>query len=154
MFNVPTISLAEARDVAEACLAKAQAEGAVIAVAVVDSAARPILLLCTDGVIPVAGEAALAKARTAVIMRRPTEALELARRDRPLGTSIFGVYEVEGGVPLFVGADTGLGGVCAGGFAIAGSPVEIPLILDAGIAAWAAALEKEGLYGTPGMDTH
>jgi glc operon protein GlcG len=137
MLNRPCLSLQEAKTLAEACLDVAQARGAVIAIAIVDEAARTILLHCLDGAIPVASEAAIAKARTAVMMRRSTAVLEQARSERPLGTSIFGVYEVEGGIPLFVEADTSLGGQCCGGIGIAGSGVAISEILGAGLATWA-----------------
>ena len=135
MLTNPTISFAEAKLIAERCIAVGQANGAAIAVAIVDQAARPILLYCLDGAIPVAAEAALVKARTAVFMRESTAHIEQRRRERPIDTSVFKVFEVEGGEPFFVGENTSITGQCCGGIGVAGA-FNISEVISAGMAAW------------------
>lgn len=66
------LTLACAQAVAAAAISSAQERQMQIAIAVVDVGGWPVLQLRMDGAFPASVDAALAKARTAALYRRPT----------------------------------------------------------------------------------
>jgi len=67
-----TLTLAQAEAVAVAVRAAAREKGFELALAIVDTGGWPQLQLRMDGAFPAAVDAALAKARTAALFRRPS----------------------------------------------------------------------------------
>jgi uncharacterized protein GlcG (DUF336 family) len=97
----PVLTLAVARQVAAAAEAEAVARGWTVVIAVVDAAARLVLLQRLDGTMPASIDLAIAKAVSAATFRRPTKAFEEALvggRQAILGLA--GAVPVAGGVPL------------------------------------------------------
>jgi glc operon protein GlcG len=101
MINRKTLSLDEAKKVAAASSAKARAENWTVVIAVLDAGGHLIYLERADGTQLGSVEVAQAKARTALLFKRPTKALEegvLGGRVHMM--SLPGVTAVEGGLPL------------------------------------------------------
>jgi uncharacterized protein GlcG (DUF336 family) len=101
MITRKTLSLAEARRVAAAASAKAQAENWNVVIAILDVGGHLIYLERADGTQLGSVLVAQEKARTALLFRRPTKALEegvLGGRVHMM--SLPGVTAVEGGLPL------------------------------------------------------
>jgi glc operon protein GlcG len=101
MLTRKTLSLADARKIAEAASRKAQAEGWTVVIAIFDNGGNLIYLERADGTQLGSIEVAQAKGRTALMFKRPTKAME----DMVLGgkvhmTTLPGVVPVEGGLPL------------------------------------------------------
>jgi len=101
MLTRKTLSLADARKIAEAASRKAQSEGWTVVIAIFDNGGNLIYLERADGTQLGSIEVAQAKGRTALMFKRPTKALE----DVVLGgkihmTTLPGVVPVEGGLPL------------------------------------------------------
>jgi uncharacterized protein GlcG (DUF336 family) len=111
--NVPAITLAGARALAEAGEAEARRRGWTVAIAVVDPAGGLVLFHCMDGTQPASQDIAVAKARTAARFKRPTKAIEDAiagGRHALLGVEW--ALPLEGGVPITIdGAIVGAVGV-------------------------------------------
>lgn len=116
MQTIPSIGLAEARQIASAARTKAVAEGWNVVIAVVDAAGHLILLERADDTQLGSIQVAQDKARTALMFRRPSKALEDAvNGERPNMAELTGALPIEGGLPLtvngaFVGA-IGISGV-------------------------------------------
>jgi uncharacterized protein GlcG (DUF336 family) len=72
---MPELTLALARRAADAALQRAAELGVSLAVAVVDGAGHPVVVVRMDGAIFLAPELALKKAFTAAAFRRPTSAI-------------------------------------------------------------------------------
>lgn len=104
----PVLTLAAARQVAEAAQAKAQASGWPCVIAVADNAGLPILLIRMDNAaVPAGVELAPGKARTAALFRRPSGALEDAvNGQRPAAITARGFVLMRGGLPLVVNGQT------------------------------------------------
>ncbi|MFM1887419.1 MAG: hypothetical protein RL026_2576 [Pseudomonadota bacterium] len=101
MLNRKTLSLAEAKRVAAAASAKAQAEGWNVVIAIHDVGGHLIYLERADGTQLGSVHVAQEKARTALLFKRPTKVME----DTVLGGKIHmmslpGATAVEGGLPL------------------------------------------------------
>ena len=101
MLTRKTLSLADARSIAAAASARAVAEGWTGVIAVLDSGGHLIYLERADGTQLGSIVVAQEKARTALLFKRPTKALE----DGVLGGRVHmmalpGVIPVEGGLPL------------------------------------------------------
>lgn len=98
----PVLTLAAARQVANAAEAKAKAAGWPCVISVVDSAGLPIMLLRMDNAaVPAGVELAPGKARTAALFRRPSGALEDAiNGKRPAAGTARGFVMMRGGVPI------------------------------------------------------
>jgi uncharacterized protein GlcG (DUF336 family) len=98
-----TLSLVDAKRVAAAASAKAQAEGWNVVIAIHDGGGHLIYLERADGTQLGSVVVAQEKSRTALLFKRPTKALEegvLGGRVHML--SLPGATAVEGGVPLIV----------------------------------------------------
>ncbi|HET7600930.1 MAG TPA: heme-binding protein [Gemmatimonadales bacterium] len=101
-----TITLDGARAMAEAGEAEARRRGWTVAIAVVDPSGGLVLFHSLDGTQPGSQEIAVAKARTAARLKRPTKALEDAiagGRHALLGVS--GILPLEGGLPIVRGGE-------------------------------------------------
>lgn len=96
-----TLSLAEAKQVAAAASARAQADNWTVVIAIMDVGGHLIYLERADGTQLGSVRVAQEKARTALLFKRPTKALEegvLGGRVHMM--SLPGVTAVEGGLPL------------------------------------------------------
>jgi uncharacterized protein GlcG (DUF336 family) len=101
--QLPTLTLAAAKDIAAAAEAFARERGWTVAIAVVDAAGGLILFQILDDTQPGSQDVALHKARTAARFKRPTKALEDAvAGGRQALLSLPGVTAVEGGLPIVV----------------------------------------------------
>lgn len=101
MINRKTLSLDEAKKVAAASSAKARSENWTVVIAVLDVGGHLIYLERADGTQLGSVQVAQEKARTALLFKRPTKALEegvLGGRVHMM--SLPGVTAVEGGLPL------------------------------------------------------
>lgn len=101
MLTRKTISLADAKQIAAAASARAQAEGWNVVIAIHDSGGNLLYLERADGTQLGSIDVAQQKSRTALRFKRPTKALEdtvLAGRVHMM--SLPGITSVEGGLPL------------------------------------------------------
>jgi glc operon protein GlcG len=101
MITRHTLSLAEAKRVAAAASTKAQSENWSVVIAILDVGGHLIYLERADGTQLGSVVVAQEKARTALLFKRPTRALEegvLGGRVHMM--SLPGVTAVEGGLPL------------------------------------------------------
>ncbi len=101
MLNKKTISLADAKVIAAAASAKAVAESWTVVIAILDNSGHLLYLERADGTQLGSIFVAQEKAKTALLFKRPTKALE----DGVLGGKIHmlslpGARTVEGGLPL------------------------------------------------------
>jgi uncharacterized protein GlcG (DUF336 family) len=100
MLSQKVISLAEAKQVAAAAAATAEAEGWAVVIAIVEPAGHTIYLERADGTQLSSVLTAQDKARTAALWKRPTKVLE----DQIAGGRIVALKlsstPVEGGLPL------------------------------------------------------
>ena len=106
MLTRKTLSLAEAKQIAAAAAAKAQAEHWTVVIAILDAGGHLIYLERADGTQLGSVLVAQEKARTALLFKRPTKALEegvLGGRVHMM--SLPGVTAVEGGLPLLKDGD-------------------------------------------------
>ena len=101
MITNKTLSLADAKLVAAAASAKAVAEGWNVVIAILDAGGHLIYLERADGTQLGSVQVAQEKARTALLFKRPTKALEDAILGGKLHMlSLPGATKVEGGLPL------------------------------------------------------
>jgi glc operon protein GlcG len=101
MLTKKTLSLADAKVIAAAASAKAVVEGWTVVIAILDVGGHLLYLERADGTQLGSVHVAQEKARTALLFKRPTKALE----DGVLGgkfhmLSLPGATAVEGGLPL------------------------------------------------------
>jgi uncharacterized protein GlcG (DUF336 family) len=98
-----TLSLADAKKIAAAASAKAQAEGWNVVIAIHDSGGNLLYLERADGTQLGSIQVAQEKSRTALRFKRPTKALEDAvLSGRVHMMSLPGITSVEGGLPLLL----------------------------------------------------
>jgi glc operon protein GlcG len=103
LLDSKVVSLEAAKAVAAASEAFARGRGWHVAVAVVDIAGGPIVLLRMDEVQHASADLALGKARTSARFKRPTKALaDAVAQGRAGFLGIDGVVPLDGGVPLVV----------------------------------------------------
>jgi len=103
MLTRKTLSLADAKQIAAAASAKAQAEGWNVVIAIHDNGGNLIYLERADGTQLGSIVVAQEKSGTALRFKRPTKVLEdtvLAGRVHMM--SLPGITSVEGGLPLVV----------------------------------------------------
>ena len=101
MITKTTLALADAKLIAQAASAKAVAEGWTVVIAILDAGGHLLYLERADGTQLGSVLVAQEKAKTALLFKRPTKALE----DGVLGgkvhmLSLPGATTVEGGLPL------------------------------------------------------
>jgi len=103
------LTLEGARRLVAAAEAKAKADGAGGAFAVVDSGGNLIAVARLDGTFPAATEVAAGKARTAALFRRPTKGLEeVVNQGRTAMATLPGVTTftpLQGGIPVTTGGE-------------------------------------------------
>jgi uncharacterized protein GlcG (DUF336 family) len=103
MLTRKTLSLAEAKKVAAAASAKANAEGWTVVIAIHDNGGNLISLERADGTQLGSIVVAQEKSRTALMFKRPTKMIEdTVLSGRVNMMSLPGITSVEGGVPLVV----------------------------------------------------
>ncbi len=97
------LTLEGAKRLAEAAEAEALRRNWTVAIALVDPSGGLILFHCIDGTQPASQDIAIAKARTAARLKRPTKAMEdgIAGGRHAL-LSVPGALSLEGGVPIIV----------------------------------------------------
>ncbi len=102
------VSLEMAKTIAEAALAACQSQGPNTAVAVVDRAGQPMVMLRTEQATAQMLEMARRKAYTARMFRRTTLDFQNRTEDpsRAPQRQIFDILALGGGVPIQVGDDT------------------------------------------------
>lgn len=95
------LELADARRVAAAARTKAEAEGWTVVIAIVDEGGHLVFLERADGTQKGSSVVAQEKARTALLFKRPTKALEDAIGSGKLQMlDLPGATPIEGGLPL------------------------------------------------------
>ena len=116
MHSQMVLSVADARRIADACRVKASEQGWKVVVAIVDEGAHLMYLERMDGTQKASSVVAVEKAKTALLFKRPTQAIEAAvLGGRPVMMMLPGATPIEGGLPLvrdgqFLGA-IGISGV-------------------------------------------
>jgi glc operon protein GlcG len=116
MFQQPALSLDDAKRVAAAARVEAEKNGWAVVIAVADDGGHLMYLERMDGCQKASSRIAEKKARTAILFKRPTKAIEDAVLEgRPVMMGLPGAVPLEGGVPLikdghFLGA-IGVSGV-------------------------------------------
>ncbi len=116
MLNQLALSIEDARKMADAARAEAKRNGWNVVIAIVDDGGHLMYLERLDGTQKASSAIAVEKARTAIMFRRPSKALEdVVAAGRVAVMSLTGVTPVEGGLPIvvdnqFVGA-IGVSGV-------------------------------------------
>ena len=104
LSSVPQLGLEDARRIASAARAKAIVEGWNVVIAIVDDGGHLILLERADGTQKASVIVAQEKARTAILFKRPTKALEDAiAGGRQVMLALPGATPIEGGLPLVSG---------------------------------------------------
>lgn len=127
-----TLTLEGARLAGEAAARYAMDHGAGGAIAVVDSGGALLYLVRLDNTFPAAAEVSIAKARTAAIFRKPTQAFEHAIRDGRVSlTAVAAMTPLEGGIPIIVDGQV-VGAVGCSGAMSSAQDVEVA---QAGVAA-------------------
>lgn len=110
MLSIPALSLPDAKLIAGAARAEAEKNSWSVVIAIVDDGGHLVYLERMDGTQKASSVIAQEKARTAILFKRPSAALETAVRDGRLGLlTMPGATTVEGGLPIvwrgsFVGA--------------------------------------------------
>jgi glc operon protein GlcG len=101
MNAVPQLTLEQARHIASAARAKAVVEGWNVVIAIVDDGGHLVLLERADGTQKASVVVAQEKAKTAILFKRPTKALEDAiAGGRQVMLALPGATPIEGGLPL------------------------------------------------------
>ena len=114
MRSKPMLDERDVSCIVDACIAEARKNGWSVSIAVVDDAGHVLRLQRLDGAPLQTPDVALAKARTAALLRISTAQLEQAVRERPTLAQVPGRLPVEGGVPIFYDA------ACIGGVGVSG----------------------------------
>ena len=132
IVHTSTLTLEGARLAGEAAARYAMDHGAGGAIAVVDSGGALLYLVRLDNTFPAAAEVSIAKARTAAIFRKPTQAFEHAIRDGRVSlTAVAAMTPLEGGIPIIVDGQV-VGAVGCSGAMSSAQDVEVA---QAGVAA-------------------
>jgi glc operon protein GlcG len=103
MHQKLVLTIADARRIISAARGHAEKNNWNVTIAVVDDAGFLLALERLDGAMPQSAEIAMAKARTAAVMRLPTKTLEDMVKDRPGLLTMSGVTRVQGGLPVQIG---------------------------------------------------
>ena len=116
MFQQTVLSLEDAKRVAGAARLEAEKNGWAVVIAVVDDGGHLMYLERLDGCQKASSRIAEKKARTAILFKRPSKAIEdVVLEGRSVMMGLPGAVPLEGGVPLvkdgaFLGA-VGVSGV-------------------------------------------
>jgi len=130
--TAPQLTLEMARHIASAARAKAVVEGWNVVIAIVDDGGHLILLERADGTQKASVVVAQEKAKTAILFKRPTKALEDAiAGGRQVMLALPGATPIEGGLPLVTADGHYLGAIGVSGV----QSSQDGLIAAAGVAA-------------------
>lgn len=131
MQNIVSIGLQDAKFIVAAARAKAEAEGWTVAIAIVDAAGHLILFECDDGTQLGSIQVAQDKAKTALMFKRPSKALEeVVLAGKIHMANLTGALPIEGGLPIV------LNGVIVGAIGVSGvQSVQDGIIAQSGVAA-------------------
>ena len=116
MYSQWALSIDDAKEIASACKACAVQNGWNVVIAIVDEGGHTMYLERLDGTQKASSVIAQEKAKTALLFKRPTQAIEAAvAKGRNVMMMLPGATPIEGGLPLvrdgqFVGA-IGISGV-------------------------------------------
>lgn len=103
MFQKPCLSLTDAKAIAAAAVAEAVRNGWTVVVAIVDDGGHLLYLERMDGAPKISAVIAPEKAKTAILFKRPSVALEnVVAGGRIAILSLPGATMVEGGLPIVV----------------------------------------------------
>lgn len=104
MYTKPAMQLEDAKRVAAAARVAAEAEGWNVVIAVTDEGGHLMYLERMDGTQPASAVIAAEKAKTAVLFKRPTAALDeaVSKGGRLAMMVLPGALALEGGHPLTV----------------------------------------------------
>lgn len=101
MQNIISIGLEEAKTIAAAARTKAEAEGWTVVIAILDAGGHLILLERADGTQLGSIQVAQDKAKTALMFKRPSKALEeVVLSGKVHMAKLTGALPIEGGLPL------------------------------------------------------
>src|SRR3954453_3429844 len=101
MFQQNTLSLDDAKRVAAAARVEAEKNGWAVVIAVVDDGGHLMYLERLDGCQKASSRIAEKKARTAILFKRPSKAIEdVVMEGRSVMMGLPGAVPLEGGVPL------------------------------------------------------
>ena len=101
MLRQPVLSLDDAKRVAAAARVEAQKNGWAVVIAVADEGGHLMYLERLDGCQKASSRIAEEKARTAILFKRPTKAIEdVVLEGRSVMLGLPGAVPLEGGVPL------------------------------------------------------
>lgn len=116
MYSQWALSIDDAKEIASACRACAVQNGWNVVIAIVDEGGHTMYLERLDGTQKASSVVAQEKAKTALLFKRPTQAIEaVVANGRNVMMMLPGATPIEGGLPLvrdgqFVGA-IGISGV-------------------------------------------
>jgi uncharacterized protein GlcG (DUF336 family) len=116
MYSQWALSIDDAKNIASACKACAVENGWNVVIAIVDDGGHTMYLERLDGTQKASSVVAQEKAKTALLFKRPTQAIEaVVAKGRNVMMMLPGATPIEGGLPLvrdgqFVGA-IGISGV-------------------------------------------
>jgi len=116
MYSQWALSIDDAKNIATACKACAVQNGWNVVIAIVDDGGHTMYLERLDGTQKASSVVAQEKAKTALLFKRPTQAIEaVVAKGRNVMMMLPGATPIEGGLPLvrdgqFVGA-IGISGV-------------------------------------------
>jgi uncharacterized protein GlcG (DUF336 family) len=103
MFTQLALSIDDAKKIAAAARAEAERNGWTVVIAIVDDGGHLMYLERLDGTQKASSVIAVEKARTAILFKRPSLALEQAvAGGRMAVMSLPGATTVEGGLPIVV----------------------------------------------------
>ncbi len=107
MLSQKTLSLADAKIIAAAASAKAQAEGWLVVIAILDAGGHLLYLERADGVQVGSAYVAQEKAKTAFLFKRPSKVFEdiVLTGGKANMAHLPGALPVEGGLPLIHGGE-------------------------------------------------
>ena len=118
MLTKPVLESSSARRMLDAALTEAEASGLVMTIAFVDDGGYPLVLQRMDGAGALTGKVALAKARTAALLRAPSAALHARIESDPALLALTDYLPMAGGLPIRAG------GHCIGGVGVSGGSPE------------------------------
>ncbi len=115
LLDKKTLSLEAANKIIAGAMIEAKANNWAVDIAIVDEGGHLLSFQRMDGASIGAIDAAIGKARTSSIYRRPTKALEEAAKTRPAIVTLPNSVQLQGGVPIVVNGQivgaVGVGGV-------------------------------------------
>ncbi len=115
LLDKMTLSLEAANKIIAGAMIEAKANNWAVDIAIVDEGGHLLSFQRMDGASIGAIDAAIGKARTSSIYRRPTKVLEEAAKTRPAIVTLPNSVQLQGGVPIVVNGQivgaVGVGGV-------------------------------------------